>query len=807
MPRIQENTLVVLGPTASRKTRLGVELARELRGEIISADSRQVYRGLDIGAGKDLAEYRIDGVAIPYHLIDIADLSQEFSVFDYQQRFYEAFTSLERRGVLPVVVGGTGLYLEAALKGYRMVAVPENVELRAELNLLSHDQLVDLLKSLKEKLHNITDLENRDRMVRAIEIAVYSRDRDPEPALDIRPLIIGTQWDREDLRVRIRVRLLERLEAGMIEEVIGLHDAGVPCDRLERLGLEYRFIADHLQGRIRSKNDLAQKLCIAICQFAKRQETWFRRMERNGFTIHWIPRADFSIAKQLIEKHFLRDKGLQPLVPTVCRGHSLSNGDKLLTNCGHSSREKAPWPSRSKRIQEYLLKRAGLETRPLVSRSRENVHQVVVIPALAEKENLFKTLDSLARNPVADLQRTLVICVVNNRVLHPSADIKNNSETLSILDAAHRTVCRGLTNCGQNPPELVDALERGLRLAYIDASSPGRELSDKSGVGAARKIGLDWGLSILDASHADPGVLLSLDADTWVDPNYLEAARACFSRPNAWAAAFPFAHRLEGSPAEIAAIVCYEIFLRYHVMGLAYACSPYAFHSIGSAMACTADAYVAVSGMNQRQAGEDFYFLQQLAKTGRVDAIRGTTVYPSPRPSHRVPFGTGQRVRRFIDASQEEYLLYDPRCYAVLKAWLSHVSQHLHDTVCLRSTNCGADSLRSHAADISPALARFLDEQEFMAVWPRLQHNARDSSRLHDQFHRWFDGFKTLKLIHYLRERELPMCDMFEAVTALLKWTSRSVPDVPQSNMRENTTLQIALLNYLRACESQPNPL
>ncbi len=405
-------------------------------------------------------------------------------------------------------------------------------------------------------------------------------------------------------------------------------------------------------------------------------------MERNGLSVHWIPRADFSVAKQVIEEHLSRDKGLLPLVPTVCRG---------LTNCGHSSREKAPCLGRSKRTQEYLLKRAGLETRPLVSGSCENVDQVVVIPSLAEKENLFKTLDSLARNPLDDLQRTLVICVVNNRASHPFPDIENNSKTLSILDAAHHSLSSFDKLCEQTPSELVDALERGLRLAYIDASSAGCELSGKSGVGTARKIGLDWGLSILDASHADPGVLLSLDADTWVDSNYLHAARACFSRPDAWAAVIPFAHRLEGSPTEIAAIVCYEIFLRYHVMGLAYARSPYAFHSIGSAMACTVDAYVAVSGMNQRQAGEDFYFLQQLAKTGRVDTIRGTAVYPSPRPSHRVPFGTGQRVRRFLDASQDEYLLYDPRCYAVLKAWLSHVSQHLHDTVCLRSTNCGAD--------------------------------------------------------------------------------------------------------------------
>ena len=303
MNRMEENAIVVLGPTASGKTRLGVGLAREMGGEIISADSRQVYRGLDIGSGKDLSEYVIDGIAIPYHLIDIADLSEEFSVFDYQRRFYEAFTSLQSRGVLPVVVGGTGLYLEAALKGYRMVAVPENAELRAELAALPDRQLADRLRSVKERLHNVTDLEDRDRMIRAIEIAVYSRDHEPEPAPDIRPLILGARWERHELRARIRLRLLERIKAGMIEEVVQLYEKGAPWERLERLGLEYRFIAEYVQGRIRVKNDLLQKLYNAICQYAKRQDTWFRRMERNGFTVHWIPRADFRVARQVVELH------------------------------------------------------------------------------------------------------------------------------------------------------------------------------------------------------------------------------------------------------------------------------------------------------------------------------------------------------------------------------------------------------------------------------------------------------------------------------------------------------------------------
>lgn len=299
-----KNTLVVLGPTASGKTRLGVELAREFGGEVISADSRQVYRGLDIGSGKDLDEYVADGVPISYHLIDIADLAQEFSVFDYQQRFYAAFRLVQERGALPVVVGGTGLYLEAALKGYRMVAVPENSALRDELAAFSEEQLLHRLRSVKESLHNFTDLETRDRIIRAIEIAEYSRNHEPEPGPDIRPLLLGTAWDREELRRRIRVRLRERFDAGMIDEVVGLHDQGVPWERLERLGLEYRFIAEYVQGRIRNKNDLEQRLWVAICQFAKRQETWFRRMERNGSEIVWVPQGELRIARHIAGQTF-----------------------------------------------------------------------------------------------------------------------------------------------------------------------------------------------------------------------------------------------------------------------------------------------------------------------------------------------------------------------------------------------------------------------------------------------------------------------------------------------------------------------
>jgi len=294
------NTLTVLGPTASGKTALGVQLALALNGEVLSADSRQVYRGLDIGSGKDLGEYMVGGTAVPYHLIDIVDLATEFSVFDYQQAFFDSFAEVQERGRLPVVVGGTGLYLEAVLRGYRMTAAPRCDALRQELDAMPYEELMSRLLALKPALHNTTDLKDRERLIRAIEIAVYARGHKPAPTPEVRALILGTQWERAVLRQRIAARLTERLNGGLVEEVESLHARGCPWERLESLGLEYRFVAAYLQGRIKNRNDLFQKLNAAIVRFAKRQDTWFRRMERNGTAIHWIARADFDAAMDVV---------------------------------------------------------------------------------------------------------------------------------------------------------------------------------------------------------------------------------------------------------------------------------------------------------------------------------------------------------------------------------------------------------------------------------------------------------------------------------------------------------------------------
>lgn len=303
------NVLVVLGPTASGKTSLGVRLAARYGGEVVSADSRQVYRGLDIGAGKDLGEYVVDGRAVPYHLIDIVDLDQEFNLFEYQRRCFATIEGLWARDVLPVLVGGTGLYLESVLQGYRLVEAPEDAAMRAELAALDDARLAERLRSLNPRQHNTTDLQDRARTVRAIEIATYSRDHPPAPAPDIRPIVLGTHWPREELRARIWRRLEERLDAGMIEEVRGLLDGGVSPEKLSFLGLEYRYVWDYLRGEIGARVELVQRLGAAIYQFARRQESWFRRMERRGTQIHWIDRGDWSAAVNVADPSFASRTG------------------------------------------------------------------------------------------------------------------------------------------------------------------------------------------------------------------------------------------------------------------------------------------------------------------------------------------------------------------------------------------------------------------------------------------------------------------------------------------------------------------
>lgn len=280
--------ITILGPTASGKTPLAAALASCLDSEIISADSRQVYRGMDLGTGKDLADYTVAGKTIPYHLIDIVDPGYKYNVFEYQRDFLQSYQSVRERGKLPILCGGTGLYLEAVLKGYRLIPVPENPELRNRLSDKSLDELTRILSSYK-KLHNSTDVDTVKRAIRAIEIEEYYLTQDVEERSfpTINSLIIGVDIDRELRREKITRRLKQRLDEGMVDEVRRLIAGGVSPDDLIYYGLEYKYLTLYVIGEL-TFEEMFHQLEIAIHQFAKRQMTWFRGMERRGFTIHWV---------------------------------------------------------------------------------------------------------------------------------------------------------------------------------------------------------------------------------------------------------------------------------------------------------------------------------------------------------------------------------------------------------------------------------------------------------------------------------------------------------------------------------------
>ena len=278
----------IIGPTAVGKTAVAAHLAAALNGEILSADSRQVYRGMDIGTGKDLADYTIDGKQIPYHLIDIADAGYKYSVFEYQTDFLNAYDGIKERGHMPILCGGTGMYIDAVVKGYRLMKVPINEELRTELDSLSDEALEVKLNSLKT-VHNRTELDTGERLIRAIEIEIYQKEHEVDTIAypSIRNIYFGIMVDRNTRRKRITERLHARLKEGMVEEVQALVKGGVPIETMLFYGLEYKFIAMYLLNQL-TYDKMVEQLNNAIHQFAKRQMTWFRKMERDGNTIHWI---------------------------------------------------------------------------------------------------------------------------------------------------------------------------------------------------------------------------------------------------------------------------------------------------------------------------------------------------------------------------------------------------------------------------------------------------------------------------------------------------------------------------------------
>jgi len=300
---MQYNLITILGPTAVGKTRLAALLAHRFGGEIISADSRQVYKGMDIGTGKDLADYVVEGETIPYHLVDVFHPNDEYNLFYFYKMFFDVLNKIELKKNIPILAGGTGLYIHSVLKEYQLREVEFSQERYDELNEYDYDELAARLITLQPKQHNTTDLVNKDRVIRALMIVEQNGFITVENKKEINSFVIGVGLPRDEVRKRITVRLKHRLETGMVEEVKRLMEEGVSLARMEQLGLEYKFVAKYLQGDL-DYDEMFEKLNIAIHQFSKRQMTWFRKMEREGININWINGADYQAAEQLILNNF-----------------------------------------------------------------------------------------------------------------------------------------------------------------------------------------------------------------------------------------------------------------------------------------------------------------------------------------------------------------------------------------------------------------------------------------------------------------------------------------------------------------------
>jgi hypothetical protein len=437
-------------------------------------------------------------------------------------------------------------------------------------------------------------------------------------------------------------------------------------------------------------------------------------------------------------------------------------------------------------VQKYLSK-YGNSKWLLEYNKGETYDCVVVVPAIAEYENIIILLNSLSENIFGNDYKIIIVFVIND-LASSSTEVKtDNKKSLFLLNAI-------LKNNSSLHPVVNKYNSSGLSIGFVDASSAGFEMPAKTGgVGLARKIGMDLSLSVFN--YKSENILICLDADCTIEKNYFEKIISLFNKQNLNAAVINYEHPLTGNDENVKAIICYEIFLRYYELGLKYSGSDYAFQTVGSAMACDYEAYIKIEGMNKLKAAEDFYFLEKLSKHYKIHKINYTTVFPSGRKSWRVPFGTGQRINRFFTGTTNEYLLYDPMSFSILKEWL----QIFH----LEKKFTGENYLQM-ASDIHQELYNFLGEQNFRDDYNRILANSKNVRQINLQKHRWFDGFKTLKLIHHLRDKAFPLINMFDALDLLLKELN-----LPAVNERDSIIPDISVqkkyLHILRSCLKNDN--
>lgn len=428
-----------------------------------------------------------------------------------------------------------------------------------------------------------------------------------------------------------------------------------------------------------------------------------------------------------------------------------------------------------RQVEDYL-KKYGMSYWSIETLITSGITNVVVVPAIAELENIKKFLASYVKLDGTYNYGTLLLFVINNTNTSGDEIKLNNQLTLMYL--------RGIISGNPEDQTGRSLLDKDINLGVIDAASPRKTMPEKDGgVGLARKIGMDAALNVFDFQSKDKKIILTTDADCTLDPGYLTEVVSNFNKRELSAAVVDFKHDISGNDILAEAIICYEIFLRYYVLGLKYAGSPYAFHTVGSTMVCDYESYIKVEGMNKRKAAEDFYFLEKLAKNVKVETISSTSVYPSGRGSWRVPFGTGQRVNRFLSRIQNEYTLYDPESFNILKRWLDVFNKP-------GKTEIGY--YLGHAKEIHPELLRFLYYQNFEPDMVNIIKNSKTEEQLTLQKSRWFDGFLTLKFIHHLRDNGVPEINMFDALDVLidnlkLPWRpDRTGSDIPEINVRRD---------------------
>jgi hypothetical protein len=422
------------------------------------------------------------------------------------------------------------------------------------------------------------------------------------------------------------------------------------------------------------------------------------------------------------------------------------------------------------KISTYLNKRASGNWQ-IENDYKKYYQKIIVVPSIAESENLPTLINSLEQNDELELLNTLLLIVVNN----------SSSSTEEVKNDNQKTI------------DYLKNIKSRVNISFIDACSTGKEMDDKNGgVGLARKIGMDLALTKFDYFSLNKKIMICTDADCIAEPYYLTKISQEFNRNNFEAAVVNFAHDINGDDEETKAIICYEIFLRYYVLGLSFAKSDYAFHTIGSAMLCTPEAYCKVEGMNKRKAAEDFYFLEKLAKIYPIGELKSTYVYPSKRSSWRVPFGTGRSVDRFLTNTKDEYLLYDPKSFIILKTWL----QVFNDNSISNQID-----LIPISKNVHPALSDFLTQQDFENFISKVLLKNNNPIEIEKQKHFWFDAFRTLKLIHYLRDAAYPNINMFDAIDELLKLMAIK-NDIKRSSAIPDLETQKEYLLLLRKIQS-----